>query len=204
MELSLDSPKNQAILSALRDNQLRRAAGLLVDVYGGKVYRACCTVADAETAEELCYGGLSAAFGQLPGFRAEESPGHWLLAVARARCAGEIFHGVPLSVGPCRALSGEGPAPDLAAVRHGLEQLEREERALVGLAYGFGLPTQPFSSGLLAQRTEAAFAQLLEDAASGGPVSEAETVTALRELHWHMNEPLRRRLQMLCTALAGT
>lgn len=88
MEIRIDSPSDQAILSALREGKLRQAAGLLVRYHGNTIYNVCRTlVTDPELAEDLTQESFRRAFAGLSGIQGSASPRSWLVGIAQSCCA---------------------------------------------------------------------------------------------------------------------
>lgn len=204
MRLSLDTPSDQVILRALREGRLRQAADTLVLIYSGAVYRAC-RLASAEpgAAEEIAYDTYSAVFSNLTKLRGGVGMKTWLLAEARERVASALLSDVPLEEGPAPLLEGEGASIDREALRRGLDELPARPRALLGVAYGFGLPTFPFREAEVLAELSKALNHLASAIEQGATPSPKHVAARLSELHWRIPERLQRRLEVLCSSLGG-
>lgn len=121
MELQIDSAADQNILRALREKEARQAARLMVDYYGVAVFAECRRiVGDEEAAEDLTQETFSRVFGALPAPAGRDSVREWLLAAARATCAGhDAPREAPVDVGR----SGGGRVTISESLRRRLEML---------------------------------------------------------------------------------
>jgi RNA polymerase sigma factor (sigma-70 family) len=87
MKLRIDSATDQAILTALREKDLRKAAQLMVRYYGTAVYNLCSAqVEDREQAEDLTQEAFTRAFGSIGSFHGGTSARSWLITTARKCC----------------------------------------------------------------------------------------------------------------------
>jgi DNA-directed RNA polymerase specialized sigma24 family protein len=88
MQIEIDSPSEQAILTALREGKNRHAAGLLVSYHGNTIYNLCRSlVGDAEQAEDLTQEAFRRALARLDGLLSAPSPRSWLVGVAQQCCS---------------------------------------------------------------------------------------------------------------------
>jgi hypothetical protein len=203
MELALDPASEQSVLTALREGNRRKAAQLLLDQYGSRLYRALrCATAETPRAEDLLVEALSDALSKLDQPIASESTvtvGQWLCAQVRSFAAKALCDDLPTASLDAKA------SPLLAA----LAQLEPKARCRVAL---LSLPCEHVGDniddpcGLLCSRQ---FDQNRDQLCSllssddGCKASAEDVDEQLATLPWHISDRLRRRLDMLCAALTG-
>jgi DNA-directed RNA polymerase specialized sigma24 family protein len=88
MQIQIDNPSEQAILTALREGKNRHAAGLLIAYHGNSIYNVCRSlIADAEQAEDLTQEVFRRAFARLDGLLSAPSPRIWLAGIAQQCCS---------------------------------------------------------------------------------------------------------------------
>jgi len=89
-------PVNDRDGDGLRSVALRAGRGdrdaltALIEATAPIVWRACATLVDAASADDLTQDTYVRAMRSLPSYRGESSPVRWLLAIARRVCADEI------------------------------------------------------------------------------------------------------------------
>ena len=197
MELLLDSPSDQTILSALRTGEQRRAAELLVQHYSQTVYSAVRCAAEPLQAEDWTYGAFARAFNALRGYRGEGSPGRWLLETA----CHLLLEALPPATGDVVSTPPDSavvPSPE--EVRRALPAMPARERAVLALGHRFIGEQQLGDAVGELPAAEARLRLLLADDGGQAP-GRAATLELYRELNWRMPEALRRRLEVLCAAL---
>ncbi|MCC6748032.1 MAG: hypothetical protein IT371_10265 [Deltaproteobacteria bacterium] len=215
MEVRLDSPADQAVLSALRGGQLRQAASLLIRNHSQAVYAACRYLTDgAEAAEELAYRTFTEAVTELLHLRLEGSLRDWLLGVARGLALPEVRARLYAATGdepvgtPRGATYPPGLTPDL--LRVAIEELPVPLRVALALRYGHGLARDAVAAALDAPREridawiDDGVGQLerrLRLAQCSQPGVHEQLLDALRHLVWRQPETLPRRLEALVGAL---
>ncbi|MBW2733944.1 MAG: sigma-70 family RNA polymerase sigma factor [Deltaproteobacteria bacterium] len=205
MRLSLDTPSDQVILRALREGELRQAADTLVLIYAGVVYRACrLASSEASTAEDLAYETYTAIFGDLSKLHGSVSLKNRLLSEAQERTALVLLPGVSLHRRESSVLDldVQGAPVDREALRRAVDELVPRHRALLGVAFGFALPTFPFAAAEVPELKEA-LGQLVASIPQEAAPSLKEVAMRLGDLHWRVPERLQRRLEVLCSSLGG-
>jgi RNA polymerase sigma factor (sigma-70 family) len=211
LEVTLDPAADQAILTALRTEDWRHAADLIVGTYGSTIFGLCrAMLAGSEAAEDLAQRALSAIFSSMSAFAEESSLSAWLQRQV-SQCCLDHLRSMNL---PTLAVELAAPskAPSCRAeqvddLQSALSQLNQADRALVALRYRHGLATSTISSVLrvsepdLESRLTQAMGTLHRLSAALFEKHERLTLEqALAMLRWSPSESLLRRMLALCAA----